>query len=633
MKKFHRFRQTYILDLPVKEGTEVLNPSQVVVRLPGGRTLDVGALCYVSRAARRTGAKNNSTAVDSTTFQVRREKLVVKLIELLSDELRASVRPETSKSRFDAFRRFMHWADTMGMTDVADDPASARFGFARYVNHLKSRVTRSDQLSNNSGALQQNLVHSVLASLLHIDDFLHGLSVLRYNSAESTPTSPPSEDAQGQVLELSTLTFSGLATLVLEKKAYPYALSVPKYLECAGDILWVFPSIRWVKNAEGSDRCERSKLHCWGYNYTLGRVATLDELRCSGALSSDHVRLQTIRSSQAQIAAANENLYHPRRVAAGVVALKCFVMLFMAQTAMNWAQLVALEWDDDFTVTSGSQGFRTIKPRAGGKAVAFELPVEMMPFFLRYLELRRFLLQGQACDLLFFTLGGRAGGSPRKLPRSAEAIYLTLFLLAPSIPKVMPRQWRAAKSDWLIRYRDVSTTALVLQSSEKTVRKAYAAGSESVAIEEMGAFLNKVSQKVMKSGLPLPKGVERAIGKCVDFGAPVPEVNAALKPDCGSPEGCLFCSNYKLHADEKDTRKLLSCRYCLRNTASVVGSEEHLQKFVKPIIHRIDVLLAEISEFNEPMVKAIASEVDDQGELDPYWARKLEMLAELGFAS
>lgn len=56
------------------------------------------------------------------------------------------------------------------------------------------------------------------------------------------------------------------------------------------------------------------------------------------------------------------------------------------------------------------------------------------------------------------------------------------------------------------------------------------------------------------------------------------------------------------------------------------GSEAEL----KPYIARIDVLLGEISERDKNLVERITDEVENFGELTPFWARKLEMLTNLG---
>jgi hypothetical protein len=192
-------------------------------------------------------------------------------------------------------------------------------------------------------------------------------------------------------------------------------------------------------------------------------------------------------------------------------------------------------------------------------------------------------------------------------------------------------QWRAAKSDWLIRNTDIATTALVLQNSERTVAASYAAGSATGHLDEMTNFLDRVSAAVVRAGQPIENSTDRAVGTCTSVDKPNPIPGATtITPDCKEPEGCLFCDKFKVHADERDTRKLLSCQYCIRRTSSMFKSEEKFQQTVSPVLGRIQQLLDEIGRTDEPMVKRITHEVLEEGELDSYWASTMAMFIELG---
>ncbi|ALX12003.1 hypothetical protein P350_10845 [Burkholderia cepacia JBK9] len=59
-------------------------------------------------------------------------------------------------------------------------------------------------------------------------------------------------------------------------------------------------------------------------------------------------------------------------------------------------------------------------------------------------------------------------------------------------------------------------------------------------------------------------------------------------------------------------------------------SEEEAKQLIEPIFFRIDGVLDEIRKRDAGLVSRIAQEVEEDGDLDPYWARKLEMLLELG---
>lgn len=148
-------------------------------------------------------------------------------------------------------------------------------------------------------------------------------------------------------------------------------------------------------------------------------------------------------------------------------------------------------------------------------------------------------------------------------------------------------------------------------------------------MEEMSSFFNQVSESVVSQGVVIANGVERAVGICGEYGNPHSlESNTPVPTDCRSAEGCLFCDKFRVHADERDTRKLLSCRYCLQQTSHFAASEEQFQSLFGVIFDRIGLLLAEIERRVPGLVSRLQREIEE-GELDPYWAAKLELLINL----
>jgi hypothetical protein len=246
------------------------------------------------------------------------------------------------------------------------------------------------------------------------------------------------------------------------------------------------------------------------------------------------------------------------------------------------------------------------------------------------LKLRKYLLGDIDCEYLFFSFGGSPLGQPGKMGNSVlREHHKTLRIIDPQVPSVLSREWRAAKSDWLIRNTDIATTAQILNTSVKTVIQHYSAGSETQHCEEVSNYFVHVTETVIARGEVIDNGIDRAVGVCSSYGAPHQiDRNAPVASDCMSPEGCLFCDKFKIHADDRDTRKLISCRYCIQQTTHLASSEEQFQRMFTPIFERIEQLLVEIAHRDEAMVKRIEKEVAE-GELDSFWASKLEMLINL----
>lgn len=631
-------RATVIYDLPLSPGTVIPRPEACVIRFLQSKTVDLGSLCYLRKGIpAKRGGKTGGRLIDIDSLNANRVLQIRALVHHISDDLEHSGRrAATVRDAVSRFLPFVAWADENGHSNLFDSAEMARAAAQAYAKHVRERVI-SNEISINAGARQQATVFGLLGTFIGVDDLTRGINLLRVDSAAKESTVPPDEDDQTRILGLCESLFDGLSDLVVDRKPFPYAVAMPKHLSFPTDRLWIFPSTTWFMSPQTLAHRKHSLRPNWQYNYSEGRVATLAELQdiSDYAGNSDNMRRHSIRQARKRIEAANSHSRHTQRLQMGMQALNVFVVLFLAHTGMNWAQTINLTWSDDYEVIPDHQVFRTIKWRAGSKETFFELPVAFMPRFKRFLVLRQYLLGGRACRWLFFKLGPKGEGEPTQLKEgNFAAIYKTLQRLDPDLVPIASRQWRAAKSDWLIRNTDPATTAMVLQNSEATVLASYAAGSEVSHLDEMSDFLNKVANTVLSKGHLIAGEVVRAVGVCSDFGNPhqIAE-KAAVLPTCQRPEGCLFCDKFRIHADEDDIRKLVSCRYCLRQTAPLSSSEEQFQVMLAPIFRRISDLLTEISRHDSALVTKVTREVEEDGELDPYWARKFEVLVDLGLVA
>lgn len=621
-----------IYDLPISNGVEKIKTEFAILRFPYGRTVDFGCICYLSREPTQKHNNKNrkrlgGRRVNLKSLNQERVEQVRTLIQYVSDCLANSGRrEETIRDSASRFIAFICWADEHGFHNVLRSADDARAVLIQYLMHIRERVN-TNSLSIKGGIRQQFAVIRFLSDLFNAD-IARGINILRHPARKTSGTVPPSEDAQSKVLGLCEILFDSLSSFIINKEQYPFYFDVPSSFGYTDNKLWVFPSTSWFKSPGTLNA--NSQIGC--FDYSKGKLFTANELLSAADMEVNNRRYirNRIKRGERQISAANSNFHHPQRLSLGMVAVNAFVILFVAQTGMNWAQIVDQTWAEDYEIGATSQLFRSIKWRAGHQ-VTFELPVGFMPRFKRYLELRDFLLAGKSCDFLFFKLGNKGRGAPAKVKCGPGYTFDTLQRIDPSLPKVMPRQWRAAKSDWLIRNTDPAVAAMVLQNSEKTVLASYAAGSETVHLEEMSVFLNKVSECVLAGGIVVEGGVVRPVGLCSRYGAPNLRFGEPpIQLDCRGAEGCLFCDKHIVHADEVDVRKLISCRFYLQKTEPMMLSHEKSQILLTPILNRINKILDEVSRLDVDLVKKVTREVEIEGELDLYWAGKLEILMELG---
>jgi hypothetical protein len=524
---------------------------------------------------------------------------------------------------------FMNWADSNGFRNALAGRDDALPALQAYFNCVRDRVARGE-ISLNFGAREQLDVANSFAIQLEDDELFRYLDLLKKDPSSTNSTSPPCEETESKVLALSSALFDGLSELVLNASTYPHAIRMPKYLLLPEDRLWIFPQVSWFETP--SMREEPGRRLTRGIRYEEGRYLSTAEVQMQAPGLSYGAANLTVRTLREQLKAANSDPHHFRRRQVAANAMNAYLLLFVAQTSMNWAQVCELPWDRKFEVVPERQNFRTIKYRAGNRPVSFELPVTATNTFRRYLEIREYLLKGAHFEKLFFTLGDNGKGRPHKLKLQVLPIYPLLKRIDPALVLIQSRQWRAAKSDWLIQNKDVSTTALILQNSEKTVLKSYAQGAEKTHHVEMTSFLEGLTDKIHRSNRePVTEKMKSSVGACASYGSPIhASSEVAVAPDCNTPEGCLFCEQYRVHATEVDIRKLVSCRYVLRQTTFLARSEEEYQTSVEPVFEALQKLLGEIAKMVPLLVLKIESEVDNDGELDGYWASKLQMLFDLG---
>lgn len=622
-------RPVAVFDLPLPDGATILHPEQVVLRFGNAGTADIGALCYLRRGKEQRLRGRFAREVDLSSYSAERAENVRAVIEHISQESRhGGRRILTLKHMTDRLSNsFMDWADSNGHPDALSSKEAARTAFRGYCAYVGDRVGQN-LISTTTGAQYQAKVLALLSGLHESDDLHHGIRLLQQDNSEAA-TSPPSGDDQSRVLAMCEALFDGLTELVLDGKSYPFKLAMPRYLNWSTDFLWVFPTRYWCMPPHALAVRHSMKYPYWKYDYANGRVTPRDEL--TKLLGYDGYG-ENYRAT-ARVEEANANLDHSSRRQVGIVAHNAFVVLFAANTGMNRSQLLSLPWAGPHDISTERQGFRVIKWRANNRVCHFEIEASFLPRFRRFLELRKYLLSSTPYGSLFFTLGRHMEPTPGPmLPSVVSSFFELLRTLDPQLPTICFREWRAAKSDWLVRNTDPATAAMILQNSEQTVLKAYAAGSESVHRDEMSAFFASVRDTVLNRGETLANSVDRAVGVCTSFGAPTSPGDGPITPDCRQVEGCLFCGHYKVHADECDTKKLLSCRYCLHQTSHLASSEEQFQQMFGPILERIRVLLDEINHRDPGLVDRLHVEVE-AGDLDPYWASKMEMLINLEIAA
>lgn len=617
--------------MPLAEGTLLLHPERALLRWDGmSRLSDIGQICYLTRDTSKPQRTRHT--FDHTSFCSERAKVVRLLVTQLSAQVTSGVmRPKTVDVALRAVLDFVNWADRQGLHQVLCAEKPTTEAVHRYFGEKREQVSQGNLSRNTVARYQRNLL-SMLRELFRNDEFCADARVLRWQQEAAVPTSVPDAEAQAALLAWADALFSSISMLVLDFKPYPVRVSTAR-----GESLCLVPHRH--NRREGNDSPGLA-----GWNLETGELRTREELITRMAEAGAKDPLNSSRGvawfAAKHLAAANKNAQSAIRRLHASMAVYCFAALFLAETGINLAQLLAMKWSSELAASLqdasvARQKFREVKYRAGAKEITFTVSLGFMPKLKAYLALREYLVQDADRDALFVVVGHHAqrGRLTGLSINFLDLLYSRLDTLGIVLPRITARQWRAAKQDWAVSNHDPLVAARLMGHSLATALRSYSNGTDAAHKAEMGAFLASVEKTVLKPSNDPAASIRSAVGICVGFHKPAPiAASVAVQPDCRSSEGCLFCDQYRVHADAVDIRKLLSCRHCVRLVSGRADSIEQYDGSFGAVLRRVDFLLDELRRRDTALVDQIEHDVDIKGNLDAFWSTKLDQLYELGVA-
>ena len=624
-------RQYEEVCMPLAEGTLLLHPERALLRWEGmSRLSDIGQICYLTRDT--SNPQRTRHTFDHTSFCSERARVVRLLVTQLSAQVTpGGMRPKTVYGALRDVLDFVNWADRQGLHPVLCDEKSTTEAVHRYFGEKREQVAQGNLSRNTVASYQRNLL-SMLRELFRNDEFCADARVLRWRQEAAVPTAVPDAEAQAALLAWADALFSSISMLVLDFKPYPMHVSTAR-----GESLCLVPHRH--NRREGNDSPGLA-----GWNLETGELRTREELitRMAEAGAKDPLNRSrgVVWFAAKHLAAANKNAQSAIRRLHASMAVYCFAALFLAETGVNLAQLLAMKWCRELAsslqdASVARQKFREVKYRAGAKEITFTVSLGFMPKLKAYLALREYLVQDADRDALFVVVGHHA--QPGRLTDLSinflDLLYRRLDTLGIVLPRISARQWRAAKQDWAVSNHDPLVAARLMGHSLATALRSYSTGTDAAHKAEMGAFLASVEKTVLKPGNDPAGSIRSAVGICIGFHKPAPiAASVTVPPDCRSTEGCLFCDQYRVHADAADVRKLLSCRHCVRLVSGRAESIEQYDSSFGAVLRRVDFLLDELRRRDAALVEQIEQDVDIEGNLDAFWSAKLDQLYELGVA-
>ncbi len=587
---------------------------------------DYGYLAYSSSKLKdKCNSCNTIRLVKKESLSYERLPLLESYLESVFIDYKTGINRETTiLTKLKDSIKFVIYCNNNEKHKAFQTLKSTQNALREYLEYLRHKI-KVNLLSLNTATNMQNYAIEMVAAMygIQITDVSNGIRLLvRKNTVKINTEAPLEHDVQ-KILKLCDCLFNQITDFVLNNKKYPFQLQLPT------EKAWVVPHFDdfIVTLATQSQFDKKKSKSAW--NFKTGKLYSPEEIAYRYKVDKICKAKLTIKKSEGFLYQANSNNRDKKRLRLAELSKDAFMILFLAHVAPNFEQFRQLKgWTGQYNIGIEYQGFRTIKWRAEGKVVEFLIGLNFLPSFKKYLKLREYLLlEHPKFDYLFFAFNGRLS-KPKQVALGAQSEFYDRIRkrIDPSINNVHSRHWRVVKGNYIInKTGDISLVAQALQNKEETALKKYINGNEVKASEELGLFFERLNKRIYK---PTP------VGHCNIQGNLQPNNNElGFIPDCKKLQGCLFCSQYAIHADETDIRKLYSLTYVMRETISLSTSEDHHMKLFGAVYDRAALILKIMSSKSEKLselVKIVKKDVEDNENLDSYWENKLNTLISLG---
>lgn len=607
--------------LPPTEAESIIDssaPNKTIIKLKDDK-ISTYKMCYFEGSPKKH------------TIESRFIKIKKVLCCLVVSYLTGKHRSATANYIIRSVVRLIKWGDSHNLPDIFQNKESFRLTLRDYSQHLY-RNANLGNISNSYAGTEVNNCLTVANWAFDetIEFFLEEIKLIRStNRGVDNPTEPPPYETLKESYSLNKKLFEGLSDFLIAKRDFPHQIALPK------EKVWIIPMRSWGATDEILQALpEQGKNKVW--NYRTGKMYTIDEAIALSNYNHEKARYRCrkrIHQEKINLLTANNNLNCWQRIYISQWAHDSFVSLFAANTSANESSICDLLWDDSLQlkdcIASKSLKFRTIKYRAHGRNITFEIRASAIGLLDKYLALRKHILQGREFKYLFLSIDRHYNITKHKSGTLKRHYLRIRTQLYPKFRGVTYREWRAEAGALAFNAAGVDSAAAILQTSPRSIIRNYSKGSIENWEKDLTVYFNSFTKELKKF-----KSKKTPIGHCNGAGTPkVLIAQEPLTPDCTHYEGCLNCEYFSLHADEEDIRKIISMQYTIIAMEPYSKSKQHFDYVFKPLLTKIESILSEISKSskeNKDLVNQVKSDVFEHENLTDYWQGKLDMLFELG---
>lgn len=603
------------------------------------KPFDIGSFAYVIRGKNESIFDDRGTPVGIESFVENRRELIMRLLETFVGQRELTVLTRLRNTEY-----LIDWLNAKGYRELFASAAQAQQAYREYTAHLNHQINHQ-KLKPCTGKNMQ-VFFSMIIELLYPEGSHHilagAVSIIAERGSEEAARTAHVDMYRDVCLAIARQC----SAFVLNGQSYPLVVSIRDY-EVVG-----FPSNHgWVGPFKESPL---------GYNASARRIATVEEyLAASEKLGRKRPFKSTVKRALAEakavLDAANRDERYWHRLNVAGLAVKAYASLFLMITGATPTEFQQFNYADALDIEKSplKKELSAVKFRASGKATLYSIGQGTgLPLLKEYLKLREWILNGATHERLFFSMPSadeRVSDSKEfsefnvvyLLPKFFKTISGTF--LDPKVPRLSSRKMRKYKS--LVMHAagvSPSTVAATLNHSVAVNLSTYSEATPEQQEAEFGQFwqaIRHAAKVTVERSLRSAEGeITTATGHCDGFNQPIPLRDLgtiAIKPNCRTQYGCLYCEHYICHSDEEDLHKILSLQYVINSVRKVAPDAPHAEALYKELSIRVEFILealAERSDEIKQLVEAIKTKVFEYGELTPFWESRLSRYEKMGVA-
>lgn len=610
---YFRTNELSIDECIYREKNNIIVPLHNLILNVDGYRVFIFKFVYIDYFASRNGIFVNIKSYSETNLNFAKymyEKIII-------DKNNGSS-SNSLHSKINNFFHILKWANDNKFI-FNDSISNAKNIFQEYSIYLKQCYREG--IYTKAQNEKHRSAHKMLKSIYNDDNnyILGDIRLISSSSNESTTVRSDEEESQYHYNFYSKI-FNQITDFVLNKQNYPLRLDL------VNNGYWCLPSSkkRYIEiNSNNSIQA---------FDSSRGVIKKVEELMTQYQVNKYRAEKQVrmLDNSFRQ----NNTKYSRSRLELAKIAQKAFYMLFLSNTGMNDSNACTLEWRKEYNTNKNKVKFSAIKYRANGETVDFQIQSKFIISWKKYLLLRQYILQGKHFNHLFFEgYGNKAYLSKGQKLGSYSSYINNKFskIFDVNLPKISSKILRVNKITKVAKNHGLIAATDIAQNSLSTLIRHYQGENKETTGIQLTDYFEQLNKSIFNNNDRIN---ETAIGACAsEIKYNHTDKNQKNFIDCSKKESCLFCRDYRLHADKKDLQKLYSLKYVINECKYIAKSENHFISVYGDVLKRIDNIEKQVLEDKKMTpneMNLIKNEVFEKEILHPYWEHKLEMLLEIG---